>query len=142
MARLDARFGAPELREQLGCDHDCPFEGHGKRFKIECTKYGDLMWWPNAPEIAVEVKLRHIAGCRTAAQASKLITEYERKYGTGCVRRGKLEGGKIRVVCLDPVSGPCARLRLVIAQATRRASRVLCSRDVRGTMDGDAHLAR
>lgn len=49
------------------------------------------------------IQRRHIAGCKTAAQASKLITEYERKYGPGCVRRGKLEGGKIRVVCLDPV---------------------------------------
>ncbi len=45
---------------------------------------------------------RHIGDVRTLAKASGLITEYERIYGPGCTRRGKLDGGKVRVVCLHP----------------------------------------
>jgi hypothetical protein len=82
---------------------------------------------------------RQIVGCRTLAAASSLISEYERVYGPGRVRRGKLDGGKRRVVCLDPVTRTGdARTARASSRATRTRQAGTQATHSRRVITGDA----
>ena len=80
---------------------------------------------------------RGIAQCRTGSAASSLITEYEPTYGPGCLTRGTLPGGKVRVVWLNPEAARALRDALV-GRVYASDARV---RQTRTRRAGDAHAA-